>query len=55
MRERNVDALRRNLNPGLVDRAALRGYFEKYGDARFRAVEKGWDSAAFGDTRDNTA
>lgn len=47
--KRNVDALRRNLNPGLVDRTALRGYFEKYGDARFRAVadavEKGWDSA----------
>ena len=46
--KRNVDALRKNLAPSLVDRAALRRLFEQHGDARFRAraaeIEHGWDN-----------
>jgi predicted TIM-barrel fold metal-dependent hydrolase len=45
--KRNLDALRRNLAPSLVDRARLRALFERYGDDRYRAVaaeiERGWD------------
>ncbi|MBL8385232.1 MAG: amidohydrolase family protein [Burkholderiales bacterium] len=45
--KRNLQALRANLAPNLVDRAELRRMFEAHGDARFRAVaariEHGWD------------
>jgi hypothetical protein len=47
--KRNVDALRRNLNPFAVDHRAVRDLVEQYGSSRFRAhaveIEQGWDSA----------
>ncbi|MBM3483607.1 MAG: amidohydrolase [Alphaproteobacteria bacterium] len=47
--KRSLPALRAHLDPATVDRRALRGYFERYGDDRYRsvaaAVEQGWDHA----------
>lgn len=47
--KRNVEAMRRNLAPSLVDRAELRRLFDTHGDAQYRAkaaeIEHGWDHA----------